>query len=103
MTDQQILDKIKSVVLEEIPEAKIYLFGSRASGKTHSESDWDLLILTENEFSRNVKKDIEEKLFPFSMAVSSVFSFIITTRKDWNHNPGYYALHLGIGDQFITL
>lgn len=103
MTDQQILDKIKSVVLEEIPEAKIYLFGSRTSGKIHSESDWDLLVLTENDLSKNVKKDIEEKLFPLSMAVSSVFSFIITTRKDWNHNPGYYALHLGIGDQFITL
>ncbi len=42
----EILSKIKSLVEDEIPDAKVYLFGSRATGKVHEESDWDILILT---------------------------------------------------------
>ena len=39
MNKQDILSNIKSLVLEEIPDAKIYLFGSRVTGKVHEESD----------------------------------------------------------------
>jgi predicted nucleotidyltransferase len=40
MTNQEkILSKIKALVEEEIPDAKVYLFGSRARGDWHDESD----------------------------------------------------------------
>ncbi len=28
------------------PQVSIYLFGSRATGKTHSDSDWDFIIVS---------------------------------------------------------
>lgn len=99
----EILAKIKSVVLEEIPDAKVYLFGSRVTGKIHEESDWDILVLTEKKYPKSVKKLIDEKLFPLSISVASDFSFLITTKDEWNNDPGYYSLQLGIADQFISL
>jgi predicted nucleotidyltransferase len=102
-SQDEILAKIKSVVLEEIPDAKIYLFGSRVTGKIHEESDWDILVLTDKEYPKSVRKNIDQKLFSFSISVASVFSFIITTKDKWKNEPGYYSLQLGIADQFISL
>ncbi len=102
-SQEEILSKIKSVVLEEIPDAKIYLFGSRVTGRIHEESDWDILVLTDQEYPKSVRKSIDEKLFSFSISVKSIFSFIITTQSHWKNHPGYYSLQLGIGDQFISI
>lgn len=100
---EEILAKIKSVVLEEIPDAKIYLFGSRVTGKVHEESDWDVLVLTDIQYPKTIEKIIDEKLFPLSILIGSVFSFILTTERDWKNHPGFYSLQLGIGDQFKRL
>ncbi len=100
---EEILAKIKSVVLEEIPDAKIYLFGSRVTGKVHEESDWDILILTNKKYPKSVEKDIDQKLFPLSISAESVFSFIITTEYEWKNHPGFYSLQLGIGNQYKSL
>ena len=42
---------IKMVVQSFLPQSKIILFGSRAKGNYHIDSDYDLLIITENESS----------------------------------------------------
>lgn len=99
----EILAKIKSAVLEEIPDAKVYLFGSGVTGNVHEESDWDILVLTDKEYPKSVGRLIDEKLFALSISVGSVFNFIITTKNDWKNHPGYYSLQLGIGNQFISL
>jgi predicted nucleotidyltransferase len=102
-SQQEILAKIKSVVLEEIPDAQLYLFGSMVTGKVHEESDWDILVLTQMDYPKSVGKKIDERLFSFSIAAASIFSFIITTRESWLNHPGYYSLQLGIGDQYLSI
>ncbi len=102
-SQDEILSKIKSVVLEEIPDAKVYLFGSRVTGRIHEESDWDILVLTDEDYSKSVRKIIDQKLLPLSISVNSIFSFIITTKDKWKNDPCYYSLQLGIADQFISL
>lgn len=99
----EILAKIKSVVLEEIPDAKVYLFGSRVTGEIHEESDWDILVLTEKKYPKAIRSIIDEKLHNLSVSVGSDFSFLITTKDDWENHPGYYSLQLGIADQYISL
>lgn len=99
----EILAKIKSIVLEEIPDGKVYLFGSRVTGKIHEESDWDILVLTEKRYPKDVRKAIDKKVFDLSILVGSDFSFLITTKDDWENHPAYYSLQLGIADQFISL
>ena len=39
MKQEEILSTIKSLVKEEIPDASLYLFGSRARGNWHNESE----------------------------------------------------------------
>ena len=40
-----LLDQVKQTIHEIEPEADIILYGSRARGDAHPESDWDFLIL----------------------------------------------------------
>ena len=45
----KLLQLIKRKVLEINPNAQILLYGSRARGTEHTESDWDLLILLDKD------------------------------------------------------
>ena len=45
----ELLERVKHAVHEVEPEADIVLYGSRARGDAHAESDWDFLILLDGE------------------------------------------------------
>ena len=53
----EILQLIKSSITEVIPGAKVILFGSRARGDSHKESDWDFLIPITTVFQKRQKRD----------------------------------------------
>ncbi len=65
-----ILQRIKMLVLKREPSAKIYLYGSRVKGTAKSDSDWDLLILLD-------KDKITSELYFFSMPmIMNLFMFM---------------------------
>lgn len=101
--NKEILSTIKAIVTTEIPDAKIYLFGSRTTDRVHEESDWDILILTERKYPKSCKWLIQEKLFPLSLSIGSVFSFVLATGDEWENDPAYYSLQKGIGSQYVVL
>ncbi len=55
MTLQDIFDIIKKTVLSILPDARVLLFGSHARGDYDSDSDYDLLVITSGNLSRNDK------------------------------------------------
>lgn len=103
MTQKEILATIKVIVTKEIPDSRVYLFGSRATEIVHEESDWDILILTEKKYPKSVKWLIQDKLFPLSLSTGSVFNFILATNDEWENHPAYYSIQKGIGDQYLVL
>jgi len=99
----EILAKIKSVVREEIPDAKVYLFGSRVTGKTHEESDWDILVITLINVNRDLKDRIREKLFPLKREACFFIDIKIVNEKDWYESPSYYVLRNSIKDEVVQI
>lgn len=86
MTDSnKILTEIKRTVTNKYPDALIILYGSRARGDFQKDSDWDLLILLNQE---NITNDIEETitnpLYDLEIDYGQVISPIIYSSKDWN-------------------
>ncbi len=53
-----VVNKVKEIVRRYDEDAEIILFGSRARGDWHEESDWDFLILSE----LDEKSDVKEKI-----------------------------------------
>ena len=58
LSQSEILTTIKQQIHEEIPDAKVYLFGSRATGNLNDESDWDILIKTSMIVNRALRKKV---------------------------------------------
>ena len=95
-SNSEILKEIKTAIQHEIPDAKIYLFGSRANGDVHDESDWDILILTQKKYTKETKWKIQDGLFPLSLKLSAYIDIKLIQEEEWNNNPGYYSFKLDL-------
>lgn len=50
MEQKDVISKIKSVAVNSLPpRSSLLLYGSRARGDAHDDSDWDLLILLDKQ------------------------------------------------------
>ncbi|SRR5579864_1827594 len=86
MSNQQnILDRIKGIVLDKYPTAKIYLFGSRARGTMKSDSDWDLLILLNQErVTSDIERSVTYPLYDLEFEIGEVISPKVYSEIEWN-------------------
>ena len=81
----KILTKIKRTVINEYPDAKIILYGSRARGDFRVDSDWDLLILLNQErITSDIEETITNPLYDLEIDFGQVISPMIYSNKDWN-------------------
>ena len=58
----ELQNSIKQTVLSVLPNAKVLLFGSRAKGNYTALSDYDFLVVTENDLPLNEKRDFAGKI-----------------------------------------
>ena len=75
------------------PKARAILFGSRARGDAHRDSDWDILILLDKEQITSADKDdISYPIFEFGWDIDEMIHPIMYTAKEWetkHHTPFY--------------
>ncbi len=86
MSNQQnILDRIKQIVLGIDPSAKVYLYGSRARGTIKPDSDWDLLILlNKDKITIDVERKVTYPLYDLEFEIGEVISPMVYSEKEWN-------------------
>lgn len=85
MSPQQTFQSIKATVRSFLPDAKVLLFGSRARGQATKDSDYDLLIVTNDTFAPRVKMDWESKIRKALVSALKVpFDVIIASHKEVN-------------------
>jgi len=67
----------------------IILFGSAARSEVTPDSDIDLLILTKQEKTHDIRKRVHEIIYPISLAASTPITTIVITQKEfttWTKN-----------------
>jgi uncharacterized protein len=87
MTNQQnILDRIKKIVLDKDPSAKVYLYGSRALGTAiRPDADWDLLILlNRDKITDEIERNVTYPLYDLEFEIGEVISPMVYSEKEWN-------------------
>jgi predicted nucleotidyltransferase len=94
----EILKEIKKTVHLHLPDAEVILFGSRAKGNIHEESDWDILILSNRPIDKNLKNRIRESIYPIGWKYSSFIQTVIVEKKEWHNSPAYYSLRKNISE-----
>ena len=86
MRDQkQFIRRLSKLGKELLPStASLWLYGSRARGTAHEESDWDLLILLDEESQKTT--DFVQYAYPFTLLASEDDQLVIPqiyTKKQW--------------------
>jgi predicted nucleotidyltransferase len=69
------------------PVVRVLLFGSKASGRDHPESDIDLLVLTSRRLSWRERDAITDALFDVEMEFEVVLSTLVLSEEEWEHGP----------------
>ena len=99
-----ILFRIKSLVREIEPDAKIILFGSTARGDSMEDSDIDLLILVnKNHISRKEEKRIKYPLYDLEFDTGLIISPLIISALEWENKHSFTPLYKNIKEEGIEL
>jgi predicted nucleotidyltransferase len=81
----KILQRIKALVKQKEPSAKIYLYGSRARGTARPDSDWDLLILVNKDrITNEYEQCITYPLYDLEFEIGEVISPMVYSEKEWD-------------------
>ncbi|MFP4622537.1 MAG: nucleotidyltransferase domain-containing protein [Bacteroidales bacterium] len=59
------------------PKAEVILYGSRARGDEHSESDWDILFLTDYPVDRETENKFRDKLYDLELETGEPLSIFV--------------------------
>ena len=61
-TNDQITEAIKKTAHEYLPDAEVFLFGSRARNEASGDSDYDILLVTQTQLSPKEKLPLRTKI-----------------------------------------
>lgn len=98
--EENILSRIKSIILKKEPDAKIILYGSRARGNPLPESDWDFLVLLNKEIiTPDVERSIYYPLFDYGLETGEVFSAMIYSEQEWNNKYKVTPFYMNVMEE----
>ena len=83
VNEKKMLKRCCDAIREIEHSATIVLYGSRARGDALSDSDYDLLIITNEEVSLKREDVFRRQLFLFELESGQVLTVILISRKDW--------------------
>ena len=102
--DQHIAQKIKARIKQKNPFADVILFGSHARGKTHKDSDWDILILlSQTNVNRLTEKEYRDELFDIELEIGEPISALVYSKSDWEQKHAVTPLYQNIKREGIHL
>jgi predicted nucleotidyltransferase len=82
--DREALADATRILNERFPVAKVILFGSKSRCMDDTESDIDLLVLTEKALSWRERDAITDALFEVEMKHDVVISTLVATVDEWD-------------------
>lgn len=100
---KQILLKIKNSIRCEDPDAEIFLFGSRARGDSKKTSDWDILILINNEKTFITEDKFRNNLYEIELETGQIISTIVYSKDYWSKKLKYSPLYKNVTKEGIRL
>jgi uncharacterized protein len=81
-------DKILNLIRENVsqidPRADIILYGSRARGDERIDSDWDILILIDDEATFERERTFRHHLYDLELSLGEAFSVFVFNKLAWD-------------------
>ena len=82
MTNREFTHMIGARVHQSEPTAKVILFGSRARGDARPDSDWDIMVLVDDD-SKVGRWDLHEQLWDLGLDTDQEINPIVYRKNEW--------------------
>lgn len=99
-----VISGIRQIAKDNMPEgSKVLLYGSRARGDNHANSDWDILLLVNKpSIEQEDYKSIVYPITSYGWDINEMIIPIIKTKKEWDEDP-YTIFHKNVEQDAITI
>lgn len=88
MERSQVIDNIRQVAASVLPKGStLYLYGSRARGNYHEDSDWDLLLLNNQGDSDETFRQYAYPIIVRGYDLWQSFSVHTYSKDEWYNGP----------------
>ena len=101
--ERQILAEAKAAILSVEPAAEVILFGSRARGEAHEESDFDLMIVTPQEVRVLERGPYFKRTVEIDMKYGEMLSLFFISRTQWRAERRRHHFLRQVYDDGITV
>ena len=82
--DKALLGEATDIIRKSMPSARVLLYGSVAKGTQSSDSDYDLLVLTERPVSKDGRRAVEHGLLELELEREVVLSTMYYSISEWD-------------------
>jgi uncharacterized protein len=104
MDRKEMIYRIKSGIKEIDPKAEIILYGSRARGDNHPDSDWDILVITPREkITFDYESELRNPIFNLELETGQIISLIVYRKSDWTKKMTHSPLYSNVKKEGIKL
>lgn len=79
-----ILHECKRAIQEVLPNATVLLYGSLARGTAGSESDWDILVLTDHPIPPADEERVRRAVYALELKHDVVLSLLLYAKQEWD-------------------
>lgn len=101
---EEILEKIKETVIKKAPTSEVYLFGSRARRTENPASDWDVLILlNQNKISFDFETQFMDDFYELELATGQIIAPLIYSKRDWNEKYVHTQIFKNVKNEGIRI
>ncbi len=76
--------EVVRLIKAELPVTRVIVFGSKARGTARPDSDIDLLVLTSETVTPELRREISGRLFDVSLRNDVPLSSIVVSEDDWS-------------------
>lgn len=97
MKRKELLNKISLSIHHHDSDAEIYLYGSRARRDNRKNSDWDVLILVdENKVTNLIEDRFRDSLYDLELETGQIITVLIYPKLYWNNNLKHSPLYKNV-------
>lgn len=101
--NRNIIERIKDSLLRVDEKGEVILFGSRARGNSHFESDWDILFLTSRNIDVHLRKAIAKNILLIELDENIVIQVLPKNKTEWETKYAITPLYKNIKKEGIAI
>jgi predicted nucleotidyltransferase len=87
VTEKETLDEVKRTIHAFLPTATVLLYGSVARGTQRPDSDYDVLVLTDEPVARAQQDVIDDAVYDIQLAHGVLIVVNFMDGAFWEHHP----------------